>query len=72
MFNFAKKCVCVWGGDGGGDGGGGKPLGSDAFTMLTTSCTMQRAIYNWQKKRAITLYEELNCFKIFKKKEGKK
>lgn len=61
MFNFAKK----W--------GGGKPLGSDVtFTMLTTSCTMQRAIYNWQKKRAITLYEELNCFKIFKKKEGKK
>lgn len=44
MFNFAKKC-----GDGGGDGGGGKPLGSDVtFTMLTTSCTMQRAIYNWQ------------------------
>lgn len=42
-----QKSVCVWGGDGDGDGGGGKPLGSDVtFTMLTTSCTMQRAIYN--------------------------
>lgn len=40
-----QKSVCVCG-VGMGMGGGGKPLGFDAITMLTTSCTMQRAIYN--------------------------